>query len=327
MSKDDKIKDQVRLPMSVAIEVVWQGIKIRFGRSVVTVTGVVLGIAFLMSILVSDLIKQGVATEDGIRNQVKRMENILSAELGPAETKSYHVLTGGTISDAEIRFLTSLHEKGAVLVAVNEAPKEIADLLKTGSGKDGVLVLGSEKASLPESIATVIFCRNELAQESSGKSLKLDREMSDEEKTKIAAVLKTSKFRQRWIIIISLFVTIICISNSMLMSVTERFKEIGTMKCLGALSQFIRQLFLIESSMMGLVGSAIGCIVGFAFSAVTYSFSYGFAKVFNSLDAVQGLIYFAACMFVGIILSILAAIYPATIASRMVPADALRSNI
>ena len=69
-----------------------------------------------------------------------------------------------------------------------------------------------------------------------------------------------------WVVVISLLVTVIGITNALLMSVTERFKEIGTMKCLGALSGFIRQLFLIESMFIGLVGSLAGIVIGIGLS-------------------------------------------------------------
>ena len=50
----------------------------------------------------------------------------------------------------------------------------------------------------------------------------------------------------------------------MLMSVTERFREIGTMKCLGALDTFIVKLFLLESTFQGLAGTSAGIVIGFA---------------------------------------------------------------
>ena len=45
-----QIHNQVRLPNRVALQVVMQGIRVRFGRSLVTLSGVALGVAFLMSI-------------------------------------------------------------------------------------------------------------------------------------------------------------------------------------------------------------------------------------------------------------------------------------
>ncbi|MBD3240450.1 MAG: FtsX-like permease family protein, partial [Chitinivibrionales bacterium] len=84
--------------------------------------------------------------------------------------------------------------------------------------------------------------------------VKLDRELRPEEIAEMEADERKDRYRSMWIITISLLVTVIGISNAMLMSVTERFREIGTMKCLGALSAFVRFMFLIESGFMGVVG-------------------------------------------------------------------------
>ena len=68
--------------------------------------------------------------------------------------------------------------------------------------------------------------------------------------------------KQRWIVFLSLLVCVVGIVNAQLMSVTERFREIGTMKCLGALDRFILRLFLIEATLQGFIGSTIGAIAG-----------------------------------------------------------------
>ena len=54
-----------------------------------------------------------------------------------------------------------------------------------------------------------------------------------------------------WLVVMSLLVSAVGITNSMLMSVTERYKEIGTMKCLGALDNFIVKLFILVSGVLG----------------------------------------------------------------------------
>lgn len=61
--------------------------------------------------------------------------------------------------------------------------------------------------------------------------------------------------KTKFLIILSLLVSAVGIVNAMLMSVTERYKEIGTMKCLGALDSLIIRLFVIESSILGFVGA------------------------------------------------------------------------
>ncbi len=57
---------------------------------------------------------------------------------------------------------------------------------------------------------------------------------------------RNSFYRMIWLVVMSLLVCTVGITNSMLMAVTERFKEIGTMKCLGALDSFVVLLFLLE---------------------------------------------------------------------------------
>jgi ABC-type antimicrobial peptide transport system permease subunit len=101
------------------------------------------------------------------------------------------------------------------------------------------------------------------------------------------------------------------------------------MKCLGALSAFVRLLFLIESGFMGVVGGLAGCLMGIAFSVIAYGFTYGFGLTLVSLggEFLTLLTYMGLALLAGVALSVIAAIYPAGVASRMVPADALRSNV
>ncbi len=68
--------------------------------------------------------------------------------------------------------------------------------------------------------------------------------------------------KQQWIVILSLLVCVVGIVNAQLMAVSERFREIGTMKCLGALDSVVMRLFLIEAGLQGLAGSAAGAVLG-----------------------------------------------------------------
>ena len=113
------------------------------------------------------------------------------------------------------------------------------------------------------------------------------------------------------------------------MSVTERFRDIGTMKCLGATSSFIRRIFLLEASFMGLVGGAAGVVLGFIVSLGTYFVLYDVSLVMRTVGSSFGSLAIAAgqALLAAVVLSVVAALYPARFASRMVPADALRSNV
>ena len=81
--------------------------------------------------------------------------------------------------------------------------------------------------------------------------------------------------KQRWIIILSLLVCVVGIVNAQLMAVTERFREIGTMKCLGALDRFILRLFILESGMQGLAGAGAGALAGAFFALLGALLRFG----------------------------------------------------
>jgi ABC-type lipoprotein release transport system permease subunit len=150
---------------------------------------------------------------------------------------------------------------------------------------------------------------------------------SEEQAARLKQEAEQASFRTLWIGIISILVTIIGIANALLMSVTERFREIGTMKCLGALSAFIRKLFLIESAMLGFAGAIIGTLLGALLSFTGYGLTFGFALITTALNVGWLLAAAAGCIAGGTLLSMIAAIYPANFAARMVPASALRSNV
>ncbi len=136
-----------------------------------------------------------------------------------------------------------------------------------------------------------------------------------------------------WLVGLSLLVCVVGITNAMLMSVTERFREIGTMKCLGALDKFIVKLFLIESSLQGVAGSVAGAAIGLllAFLRSLFAFhatdpetgdSYWLAvRYFPAADLVGWLL---VALVTGVLLTIVAAIYPAIRAARMEPVQAMR---
>ena len=129
--------------------------------------------------------------------------------------------------------------------------------------------------------------------------------------------------KQQWIIVLSLLVCVVGIVNAQLMAVTERFREIGTMKCLGALDRFILRLFLLEAGIQGLIGSAAGALVGAAFAMVNFLIRFGIASLSN-LSWTQAGMSVGAATIVGCILSLIGVMYPAIVAARMQPVEAMR---
>jgi hypothetical protein len=129
--------------------------------------------------------------------------------------------------------------------------------------------------------------------------------------------------KQRWIIILSLLVCVVGIVNAQLMAVTERFREIGTMKCLGALDRFVLRLFILEAGMQGLAGAAVGALTGTLFALAGGLARFGLAAVqlVSVADVAASL---AGATAIGLLLSLLGVLYPAWVAARMQPVEAMR---
>jgi putative ABC transport system permease protein len=117
---------------------------------------------------------------------------------------------------------------------------------------------------------------------------------------------------------ISLLVGGIGVMNIMLVSVTERVREIGLRKALGARPRVIRRQFLVEASMLGLAGGLAGAIVGVAGTGVLSHLVS--SPVALSPTAATGALAVAVAIGLGF------GVYPATRAARLAPIDALRNE-
>src|SRR5437016_4553880 len=193
------IQRQITLPLSKAVEIAYKSIRLRLGRSLLVTSGIVLALAFLMSILSTDAI------------------------IGSMRAWATHV--SGSEKLAGEQLLARMRARG-----VPTTPEEISN----------------------------------------------------------------DRIQTRWLIGLALLVAFVGILNAMLMSVTERFREIGTMKCLGALDGFIIKLFLLESLFQGIVGTTLGILAGLLLSVAAAATTYGaFAfKQFGStvLGILQGVL-------------------------------------
>jgi putative ABC transport system permease protein len=117
---------------------------------------------------------------------------------------------------------------------------------------------------------------------------------------------------------ISLLVGGIGVMNIMLVSVTERIREIGLRKALGATPRVIRRQFLVEASVLGTVGGILGALLGLVGAKVLPHFITD--PVTISPVATVGAIVIA------IAIGIAFGVYPAGRAARLAPIDALRSE-
>jgi putative ABC transport system permease protein len=117
---------------------------------------------------------------------------------------------------------------------------------------------------------------------------------------------------------VSLAVGGVGIVNVMMLTVTERIKEIGVMKAVGATRSDIRILFLLESGLLGLVSGLIGITIGAGISFLISKLGdFPISVTWTSLAA--GLLF-------AILTTVIAGVYPANKAARLDPVEALRAE-
>ena len=127
--------------------------------------------------------------------------------------------------------------------------------------------------------------------------------------------------RSLWLAATSLVMCLVGVTNSMLMSVTERYREIGTIKCLGASDGFIVKVFVLEAALLGAIGAIAGAIFGALIMSATVAIGGLSAKTPDMVEAA------GIAAAVGIVLTMVAAIAPAIQAARMPAAAALRVEV
>ncbi len=128
---------------------------------------------------------------------------------------------------------------------------------------------------------------------------------------------------------IAIVVSSLGIINTMVMSILERYKEIGIMKAVGASDRDVRKIFFFESGAIGFLGGLFGLALGWMVSTIIN-------QVINHFTAKQGIPYmnyfsfpFWLCLGAvafSIFVSLLAGVYPTLRAARVDPVVALRHD-
>ncbi|MBI5215615.1 MAG: ABC transporter permease [Ignavibacteriae bacterium] len=129
--------------------------------------------------------------------------------------------------------------------------------------------------------------------------------------------------------LIALVTASLGIVNTMFMSVNERRKEIGILKSLGADEREIRSLFLVESGVIGILGSAAGIAFGWGITRVVSAVAQSYMKD----EGITPIDLFALPLWlilialsIGVVVSLLAGYFPASRAARVDPVAALRNE-
>ena len=127
---------------------------------------------------------------------------------------------------------------------------------------------------------------------------------------------------------VSLFVAAIGITNTMMMSIYERTKEIGVMKVLGCDLRNIRSLFLMEAGFIGFIGGVIGLILSIILSVAVNKVAAG---VNDYMGTTGGISYIpvwlgALSLVFAVMVGMVAGFFPARRAMRLSPLAAIRNE-
>ena len=125
---------------------------------------------------------------------------------------------------------------------------------------------------------------------------------------------------------VALIVSVVGITNAVLISVYERYREIGTLKCIGAMDRHILLLFLVESLIQGGIGGVLGFFLGVIGALISTGATTGF-DIILKVPATETLTLFLGSTFLSIFLSVIATIYPARHAAKLNPVEALRYEL
>ena len=128
---------------------------------------------------------------------------------------------------------------------------------------------------------------------------------------------------------IALLVAGLGITNTMVMSILERTREIGIMKAIGGSERQIRVIFLVEASVIGLIGAIAGILLGWAITWVANLMVN--TQILPPGEEPVSLFYFPPYLILGaiafsLLVSLVAGVYPAFRAARIDPVKALRHD-
>ncbi|HLL88943.1 MAG TPA: FtsX-like permease family protein [Tepidisphaeraceae bacterium] len=322
------VRRQVNLPMSKAVEIAYKSIRLRLSRSLLVTSGIVLALAFLMSILAGDALVNGMrgwiteakapdyAPFKALREDRQRLDRERTDLARRVLDKTHAATAAGAAKgefDAEKAFGATLPDLAKEVGRLPAPQADLAAALAADATVVSLMRQWVDQGRQVEAIKAKLNGPQDLESIFAGAGIPTT-----------ATDIANAKTQTRWLLGLALLVAFVGILNAMLMSVTERFREIGTMKCLGALDSFIIRLFLIESLFQGIVGTIIGVLVGLLLSLVSAMTTYGRTYAFVNVPWGEIGVGVVTCVAVGIGLTVAGAVYPAWQAARMQPIEAMR---
>ncbi|MCJ7444344.1 MAG: ABC transporter permease [Methanotrichaceae archaeon] len=171
-----------------------------------------------------------------------------------------------------------------------------------------------------------IFQSNAVAQKLKSQT-NYEAEGWQETYPEIRSSLAASRFWTGITVILVMIVAFLGIANTMTMRVMDKTQEIGMLMSIGARRLNIMKIFLLESCILGILGSILGCVIGFLAVIAVGSFKFGIEAGGEEITSVPLVIIpmdFLTYPLLAIVLCLAAGLYPAIRASRLDPVIAIR---
>ena len=228
--------------------------------------------------------------------------------------------------DEDLARLTAALDVPAVKMAVGQvlglerAAVNVSRVLEQMTSSKRAAWLAGLLAEQPGGAGRLDGARIRSLAEEAARETRLAKVVGDDVPEERQGLLAVPAWMQ-WLIGLSFLVCTVGVANAMTMAVTERFSEIATMKCLGAMDGVVMLLFLFESGLQGLIGAAAGLAVGIGLAAVRALAGYGSLVVMPWADI---LLAAGICLAAGLFLSVVGAVGPAWMAARLAPMEAMR---